>query len=110
MTSRSRLPMASSSAYSDRPAAAKHRSSTSWRDSSSRPLVRLWSTVARSRAPAHRVSLMTAGPGKLLEEQRIGAPRPRDLDDVLVARVVSDIHASLMREVDKDVAREMGDR
>jgi NitT/TauT family transport system ATP-binding protein len=57
---------------------------------------------------ADRVLLMTRAPGRLLEEQRIGAPRPRDLDDVLVQRVVSDIHASLMKEVDEDVSREMG--
>jgi NitT/TauT family transport system ATP-binding protein len=66
--------------------------------------------VREATVLADRVILMAAGPGRLLEEQRIGAPRPRDLDDVLVARVVSDIHASLMREVDKDVARKMGDR
>jgi NitT/TauT family transport system ATP-binding protein len=55
-----------------------------------------------------RVIVMTRAPGRLLEEQRIGAPRPRDLDDVLVQRVVSEIHASLMKEVDEDVSREMG--
>jgi NitT/TauT family transport system ATP-binding protein len=57
---------------------------------------------------ADRVLVMSAAPGRLLEEFRIHAPRPRDLDDVLVARVVSEIHALLMREVDKGVAREMG--
>ena len=57
---------------------------------------------------ADRVILMTRAPGRLLEEQRIGAPRPRDLEDVLVQRVISDIHASLMKEVDEDVSREMG--
>jgi len=55
-----------------------------------------------------RVIVMTRAPGRLLEEQRIGAPRPRDLDDVLVQRVVSEIHTSLMKEVDEDVSREMG--
>ena len=55
-----------------------------------------------------RVILMTRAPGRLLEEQRIGAPRPRDLDDVLVQHVVSEIHTSLMKEVDEDVSREMG--
>jgi NitT/TauT family transport system ATP-binding protein len=50
---------------------------------------------------ADRVIVMTAGPGRLLEEVRIGAPRPRELDDVLVARVVSEIHEQLMPEVDK---------
>ena len=57
---------------------------------------------------ADRVIVMTRAPGRLLEEQRIGAPRPRDLEDVLVQRVISDIHASLMKEVDEDVSREMG--
>ena len=51
---------------------------------------------------------MSAAPGRLLEELRIHAPRPRDLDDVLVARVVSEIHGLLMREVDKGGARETG--
>jgi NitT/TauT family transport system ATP-binding protein len=48
---------------------------------------------------ADRVLVMSAAPGRLLEEVRIGAPRPRQLDDVLVARVVSDVHDLLMREV-----------
>ena len=50
---------------------------------------------------ADRVLVMSAAPGRLLEEVRISAPRPRQLDDVLVARVVSDIHELLMREVDR---------
>jgi NitT/TauT family transport system ATP-binding protein len=50
---------------------------------------------------ADRVLVMTAAPGKLLEEQRIYAPRPRNLDDALVSRVVSEIHEVLMREVGK---------
>ncbi len=50
---------------------------------------------------ADRILVMTAAPGRLLEEQRIHAPRPRDLDDALVARVVSDVHEVLMREVRK---------
>lgn len=57
---------------------------------------------------ADRVLVMSAAPGRLLEEFRIHASRPRDLDDVLVARVVSEIHALLREEVDKGVAREMG--
>jgi NitT/TauT family transport system ATP-binding protein len=56
---------------------------------------------------ADRVLVMSAAPGRLLEEFRIHAPRPRSLDDVLVARVVSEIHDLLMREVDASVAREM---
>jgi NitT/TauT family transport system ATP-binding protein len=57
---------------------------------------------------ADRVLVMSAGPGRLLEEVRISAARPRDLDDVLVARVVSEVHELLMREVDKGVSREIG--
>jgi NitT/TauT family transport system ATP-binding protein len=50
---------------------------------------------------ADRVLVMTAAPGRLLEEVRINAPRPRQLDDVLVARVVSEVHELLMSEVGK---------
>jgi len=57
---------------------------------------------------ADRVLLMSAPPGTLLEEHRIYAPRPRRLEDVLLAKVVSDIHEHLIKEVDKVVAREMG--
>ncbi|MGZ4131896.1 MAG: ABC transporter ATP-binding protein [Actinomycetota bacterium] len=56
---------------------------------------------------ADRVLVMSAAPGRLLEEFRIHTPRPRDLDDVLVARVVSEIHGILRREVDKGVADEL---
>jgi NitT/TauT family transport system ATP-binding protein len=56
---------------------------------------------------ADRVFVMSAGPGRLLEEFRIHTARPRDLDDVLVSRVVSEVHALLMQEVDASVAREM---
>ena len=56
---------------------------------------------------ADRVFVMSAGPGRLLEEFRIHTQRPRDLDDVLVSRVVSEIHGLLMQEVDASVAREM---
>jgi NitT/TauT family transport system ATP-binding protein len=57
---------------------------------------------------ADRVLLMSAPPGTLLEEQRIHAPRPRQLEDVLLAKVVSDIHEHLIREVNEVVAREIG--
>ncbi|HEY6566337.1 MAG TPA: ATP-binding cassette domain-containing protein, partial [Actinomycetota bacterium] len=50
---------------------------------------------------ADRVLVMTAAPGRLLEEVRINAPRPRHLDDVLVGRVVSEVHELLMSEVGK---------
>jgi NitT/TauT family transport system ATP-binding protein len=49
---------------------------------------------------ADRVLVISASPGRLLEEVRIHASRPRNLDDVLVARVVSEIHEHLMREVE----------
>jgi sulfonate transport system ATP-binding protein len=49
---------------------------------------------------ADRILVMSAAPGRLLEEVRIHAARPRHLDDVLVARVVSEIHDHLMREVE----------
>jgi NitT/TauT family transport system ATP-binding protein len=57
---------------------------------------------------ADRVLVMSAAPGRLLEEVRISAPRPRQLDDVLVSRVVSDVHELLMREVGR--ASEATDR
>jgi NitT/TauT family transport system ATP-binding protein len=56
---------------------------------------------------ADRVLVMSAAPGRLLEEFRIHAARPRELDDVLVSRVVSEIHALLRHEVDKGVAGEL---
>jgi NitT/TauT family transport system ATP-binding protein len=58
---------------------------------------------------ADRVLLMSAPPGTLLEGQRIRTPRPRNYEDVLIAKVVADIHAHLVQEVDKVVAREIGD-
>jgi NitT/TauT family transport system ATP-binding protein len=48
---------------------------------------------------ADRVLVLSAPPGRLIEEFRIHAPRPRHLDDVLVARVVTEIHGLLMHEV-----------
>ena len=57
---------------------------------------------------ADRVLVMSAAPGRLLEEVRIHAQRPRALDDVLVARVVNEVHELVMREVGTGVAGEMG--
>ena len=48
---------------------------------------------------ADRVLVMSAAPGRLLEEFRIDAHRPRTLDDVLVARVVSEIHDLLIGQL-----------
>jgi NitT/TauT family transport system ATP-binding protein len=53
---------------------------------------------------ADRVLVMSAAPGRLIEEVRIVAPRPRNLDDALVARVVSEIHELLMTEVERGLA------
>ena len=64
--------------------------------------------VREAAVLADRVLVMSAGPGRLLEEVRIHAPRPRQLDDALVSRVVTEIHELLMWEVNADVAREMG--
>lgn len=59
---------------------------------------------------ADRVLLMSASPGTLLEEYRIRSPRPRQLEDPLLARVVVDIHDRLQEEVSKVVARETGEQ
>jgi NitT/TauT family transport system ATP-binding protein len=56
---------------------------------------------------ADRVVLMSAPPGTMVAEHRIDAPRPRDFEDVLLSKVVVDIHSHLSREVDKVVAREI---
>jgi NitT/TauT family transport system ATP-binding protein len=49
---------------------------------------------------ADRVLVMSAAPGRLLEEFRIDAHRPRKLDDVLIARVVSEIHDLLIGQLE----------
>jgi NitT/TauT family transport system ATP-binding protein len=65
--------------------------------------------VRESVLLADRVLLMSASPGMLLEEYRILSPRPRHLEDPLLARVVVDIHDRLQEEVSKVVARETGE-
>jgi NitT/TauT family transport system ATP-binding protein len=57
---------------------------------------------------ADRVLLMSAPPGMLIEEYRIVAPRPRQLEDPLLSKVVVDINDQLSREVEKVVALETG--
>jgi NitT/TauT family transport system ATP-binding protein len=55
---------------------------------------------------ADRVILMSAPPGRLVAEHRIEAPRPREFEDVLLSKVVVDIHEHLLKEVEKVVAVE----
>jgi NitT/TauT family transport system ATP-binding protein len=55
---------------------------------------------------ADRVILMSARPGTFLSEHRISAPRPRSFEDVLLAKVVADVHDHLLEEVEHDVAVE----
>ena len=57
---------------------------------------------------ADRVLLMSAPPGTMLEEQRISARRPREFEDVLLSKVVVDVHDHLIKEVNKVVASEVG--
>ncbi|MGH2527882.1 MAG: ABC transporter ATP-binding protein [Actinomycetota bacterium] len=59
---------------------------------------------------ADRVLLMSARPGTLLAEHRISSPRPRQFEDVLLSKVVVDIHDHLLKEVEKVVATETADR
>ncbi len=56
---------------------------------------------------ADRVVLMSAPPGTLVAEHVITVPRPRDMEDVLLSKVVVDIHAHLSKEVEKVVAAEI---
>ena len=50
---------------------------------------------------ADRVLVMSAAPGTLIEEFRIDAARPRTLEDVLVTRVISEIHDLLIPQVEE---------
>jgi NitT/TauT family transport system ATP-binding protein len=51
---------------------------------------------------ADRILVLSAPPGRLVEEVHIDAARPRALDDALISRVVSDVHELLMSEVRDD--------
>ena len=55
---------------------------------------------------ADRVVLMSAPPGTFVAEHRITAPRPREFEDVLLSKVVVDIHQHLLKEVEKVVEQE----
>jgi NitT/TauT family transport system ATP-binding protein len=59
---------------------------------------------------ADRVLLMSPRPGRFVSEHRINVPRPRSLEDVLLASVIRDIHDQLVKEVDDVVANELMDR
>jgi NitT/TauT family transport system ATP-binding protein len=57
---------------------------------------------------ADRVLLMSAPPGTIVEDDRIAVPRPRAFDDPALASTVAAVHAHLIKEVEKVVAREIG--
>jgi NitT/TauT family transport system ATP-binding protein len=54
---------------------------------------------------ADRVVVLSARPGTPIEEYRITTPRPRRFEDVLLGKVAADIHANLVKEVER-AARE----
>jgi NitT/TauT family transport system ATP-binding protein len=54
---------------------------------------------------ADRVVVLSARPGTAIEEYRITTPRPRRFEDVLLGKVAVDIHANLVKEVER-AARE----
>jgi NitT/TauT family transport system ATP-binding protein len=58
---------------------------------------------------ADRVVVLSARPGTPIEEHRITTPRPRHFEDALLGKVVVDIHAHLVKEVER-ASREEGRR
>lgn len=76
-----------------------------WADTGT-TLVFVTHNVREAALLSDRVLLLSAAPGTLLEEYRIRSPRPRHLEDPLLARVVVDIHDRLQEEVTKVVTRE----
>jgi NitT/TauT family transport system ATP-binding protein len=59
---------------------------------------------------ADRVVLMSARPGTLVAEHRISSPRPRAFEDVLLSKVVFDIHEHLLKEVERTEPSAAGPR
>ena len=59
---------------------------------------------------ADRVVLMSARPGRFVAEHRISAARPRAFEDVLLSKVVVDVHDHLLKEVESVAALEAGAR
>jgi NitT/TauT family transport system ATP-binding protein len=59
---------------------------------------------------ADRVVLMSARPGTFVAEHRISSPRPRGFEDVLLSKVVVDVHDHLLKEVERVVSSEEGAR
>jgi NitT/TauT family transport system ATP-binding protein len=59
---------------------------------------------------ADRVVLMSARPGTFVAEHRISSPRPRAFEDVLLSKVVVDVHDHLLKEVEAVAALEAGAR
>jgi NitT/TauT family transport system ATP-binding protein len=55
---------------------------------------------------ADRVIVLSARPGTPIEEYRITTPRPRRFEDVLLAKVVADIHEHLVKEVERAARQE----
>jgi NitT/TauT family transport system ATP-binding protein len=55
---------------------------------------------------ADRVVVLSARPGTPIHEHRITTPRPRHMEDVLLGKVVADIHADLVKEVERAARQE----